>query len=337
MESTQHLTNGLAPARRPRAQRERAIVTRASAQARASAPERRALGLGWFSVGLGLAQLVAPRRVAQLIGIDDDESTCLTMRALGVRELVCGVGLLSETRPAGWAWARFAGDVMDMALLGYAWQRATPPAERALSIAGSVLGVAVVDAQTALALEREGAAPHAEGVRVRQGITIRRSPDDVYAFFRRLENLPTFMHHLQSVVEYGGRSRWRVNGPVGTSVEWDAEIIEDQPGRRIAWRSLPGADVPNQGRVDFRPGPGGLDTEVIVELRYDPPVGAVGVTLAKLFGREPSQEVSADLRRLKQVLETGEVMQSDASIHRGMHPARPSALSAKVSERKVSR
>ena len=120
-------------------------------------------------------------------------------------------------------------------------------------------------------------------------------------------------------------------------MEWEAEIIEDRPGSCIAWRSLPGADVANRGRVDFRPGAGGQRTELIVELGYDPPAGAVGARLAQLFGREPSQEISADLRRLKQVLETGEVIQSDASIHRGLHPARPSALSAQVSERKVMR
>ena len=91
----------------------------------------------------------------------------------------------------------------------------------------------------------------------------------------------------------------------------------------MAWRSLPGADVANRGRVVFRPAPGGQGSEICVELSYDPPAGAIGTTIAKLFGREPSQQVSADLRRLKQVLETGEVLHSDASIHRGMHPARP--------------
>jgi uncharacterized membrane protein len=334
MELTQ--TNLLSPARRE-APREISSALVPRNQARVSAPETRALGLGWFSVGLGLAQLIAPRQVAQLIGIDDDERTCLTLRAIGVRELVCGVGLLSETRPAAWAWARAVGDVMDLALLGYAWKDDLPSAERALTIAGGVVGVTLLDAQTAYALERDQSAPLAEGVRVRQGITIERSPDEVYGFFRRLENLPSFMYHLQSVTEAGDRSRWKANGPAGISVEWEAEIIEDRQGKCIAWRSLPGADVANRGRVDFRPGPGGQGTELIVELGYDPPAGALGARLAQLFGREPSQEISADLRRLKQVLETGEVIQSDASIHRGMHPARPSALSAQVSERKVMR
>lgn len=335
MELTQ--TNLRSPARRESAPREtsRALVPRS--QARASAPEARALGLGWFSVGLGLAQLFAPRQVAQLIGLDEDERTCLTLRALGVRELVCGIGLLSETRPATWAWARVAGDAMDLALLGFAWKDDPPATERALTIAGSVVGVTLLDVQTAYALERDQSAPLAEGVHVRQGITLERSPDEVYAFFRRLENLPSFMYHLESVTESGDRSRWKANGPAGITVEWEAEIVEDRLGKCIAWRSLPGADIGNRGRVDFRPGPGGQGTELMVEMSYDPPAGALGARLAQLFGREPSQEISADLRRLKQVLETGEVIQSDASIHRGMHPARPSALSAKVSQRKVLR
>jgi uncharacterized membrane protein len=83
--------------------------------------------------------------------------------------------------------------------------------------------------------------------------------------------------------------------------------------------------VPNRGVVRFKPAPGGRGTELMVELKYDPPAGALGATIAKLFGEEPSQQIAGDLRRLKQVLETGSVVHSDASIHRGPHPARPPA------------
>src|SRR6185369_2661452 len=106
---------------------------------------------------------------------------------------------------------------------------------------------------------------------------------------------------------------------------WDAEIVEDRPNELLSWRSVAGADVPNQGSVRFRPGPDDT-TELLVDLRYDPPAGAIGSSVARLFGAEPGQEISADLRRLKQVLETGEVLHSDASIHRGRHPARPAQL-----------
>jgi uncharacterized membrane protein len=334
MELTQPM-KGLARVPRERGQSsvERARVPQQ--QARTGSLEARALGLGWFSIGLGLAQLIAPRQVARLIGADEDDATTRTaMMAVGVRELTCGVGLLSEKRPAAWAWARVVGDVMDLALLGYSWQQHGASRDRMLSVGGSVLGCALVDAQTAVALGREKTAPLARGMLVRQSVTIWKPAGEVYAYFRDLDNLPRFMAHLESVVETGSTSHWCARGPLGARVEWDAELIEDSPGERIAWRSLAGADVSNRGRVDFRAAPGGRGTEVIVELSYEPPAGAVGVAIAKLFGKEPAQEISADLRRLKQVLETGETIHSDASIHSGMHAARPSRES-KVVNRKL--
>jgi uncharacterized membrane protein len=134
------------------------------------------------------------------------------------------------------------------------------------------------------------------------------------------------MEHLEAVqVIDDRRSHWRARAPAGSSVEWDAEIIEDQPNARISWRSTQEADVPNTGTVSFRTAPGNRGTEIQVTLRYDPPAGRVGALVAKLFGEEPAEQVKSDLRRLKQVLETGEVVHSDASVHRGLHPAQPSA------------
>jgi len=291
---------------------------------RERALEQRAVGLGWFSIGLGLADLLAPRQVARLIGADEEDATTrAVLMGVGVRELACGIGLLSKSRPALWSWARFAGDMMDLALLGYVWSNNPVTREQMLGAGGTVLGAAWADAQTALQLGRAQVEPLADGVFVRQSVTVQKTPQEAYSFFRRLENLPSFMWHLEAVVEDGNRSRWRAKGPMGTHIEWEAEILEDRPGDCIAWRSLPGADVANQGRVVFRPAPGGQGSEICVELSYDPPAGAIGSNIAKLFGREPSQQVSADMRRLKQMLETGEVLHSDASIHRGMHPARP--------------
>jgi uncharacterized membrane protein len=132
------------------------------------------------------------------------------------------------------------------------------------------------------------------------------------------------MQHLESVEVDGVRSVWRAKAPAGFSVEWRAEKILDKPNEIIAWRTLPESEVPNEGAVRFRAAPGERGTEVHVELRYDPPAGKAGAFVAKLFGEEPSQQVSSDLRRFKQMMEIGEVVRSDASIHRGMHPARPS-------------
>jgi uncharacterized membrane protein len=164
------------------------------------------------------------------------------------------------------------------------------------------------------------------GIRVKKAITVSRSPEEAYRLWRNFENLPRFMAHLDSVrMMDDRRSYWRAKAPLGATVEWVAEITDDRPNELIAWRSLQDADVANAGQVRFLPLPGGRGTEVHVELNYDPPGGIVAATFAKLFGEEPSEQVDGDLRRFKQVLEVGEVVHSDASIHRGLQPAQPSA------------
>lgn len=151
-------------------------------------------------------------------------------------------------------------------------------------------------------------------IAVERSTTVMRPREEVYAFWRDLENLPRFMHHLESVENTTpGRSRWTARAPGGT-VEWEAEIVEDTPNERIAWRSLPGADVPNSGSVSFVTAPGDRGTEVRVSLQYAPPAGSAGAAVAKMLGEEPSQQVRDDLRRFKQVLETGEVGLSDGSL-----------------------
>ena len=145
--------------------------------------------------------------------------------------------------------------------------------------------------------------------RVIQTFTIfGRMPGELYDYWRKLENLPRVLQHLESVKELDSRrSHWKAKAPAGTSVEWDAEIINDVPGEVIAWRSLPGASVPNAGAVTFREAPGGRGTEIKVNLEYEPPLGKLGVAVAKLFGEEPSVQVREDLRRYKALMEAGEI------------------------------
>ena len=152
-------------------------------------------------------------------------------------------------------------------------------------------------------------------MQAKTAITINRPVEDVYRFWRDFTNLPSFMNHLESVEVTGnGRSHWTANAPAGRTVDWDAELVEDEPNQRLAWRSLDGSQVSNSGSVSFTPAPGDRGgTEVRVELSYDPPGGALGKVVAKLFGEEPQQQVTDDLRRLKQVLETGEVVRSEGS------------------------
>jgi len=156
-------------------------------------------------------------------------------------------------------------------------------------------------------------------------IVVNRTPEDVYQVWLNFEQFPRFMKHLKQVsVRKDGRSHWIASGPGGQNYEWDAEIVENRPGELIAWRSLPGGDVENEGSVRFERVPGGRGTLVRVNLRYSPPGGAAGKAVAMLFGAEPGQEVQEDLQRFKQIVETGEVVLSDASVHARAHPAQPS-------------
>jgi uncharacterized membrane protein len=145
-------------------------------------------------------------------------------------------------------------------------------------------------------------------VHVRKTYTINRQPDVVYGFWRKLENLPRFMKHLDSVEVIGDRrSRWRAKGPAGFTVEWEAEIVDERPNERIAWRSLEGSPVPNRGAVRFDRAPGSRGTELRVELFYEVPGGRAAQLIGKLFGEEPELQITEDLRRLKQILEAGEI------------------------------
>jgi uncharacterized membrane protein len=148
------------------------------------------------------------------------------------------------------------------------------------------------------------------GVHVVAAHTVGKPPHELYQFWRSFENLPRFMAHVESVrVLEGNRSHWVATAPslTGRRVEWDAEIINDEPDALIAWQSLPGADVHNAGSVRFVPAPGDRGTEVQVTIDYIPPAGQLGLWVAKLFGQEPQQRVKEDLRRFKRIMEAGEV------------------------------
>jgi uncharacterized membrane protein len=148
----------------------------------------------------------------------------------------------------------------------------------------------------------------------RAALTIKEPPDALYARWRDLARLPTFMAHVEAVMPIDERrSHWVTKAFAGVTLEWDAEIVEDLPGERIAWQSLEHSSVDNRGDVRFRPAPGGRGTEVHVTIAYDPPGGAVGAALAKLLGEDPEVLVKDDLRRLKQIVETGEIARSDGS------------------------
>jgi uncharacterized membrane protein len=289
--------------------------------------ERLATALGWFSIGLGVAEVVAPSHVAQLIGVPDEDKTRGILRAYGMREIAAGVGILSQPRPAGWLWGRVAGDLLDLATLGSALKFNNTDSTRVATATAAVLGVTALDVlcaqQLSDASSETGEDEPGGRVHLTEAILINRSPDEVYRFWRNFQNLPRFMSYLESVdVMDQRRSRWRANA-AGTTFEWEAEITSDQPGRFIAWRSLENSDIDNSGEVQFEHAPGRRGTYVRVEMEYLPPGGAVGRAMAKLFGKSPEQLIATDLRRFKQIMEVGEVVNSDSSIHSGPHPGQP--------------
>lgn len=144
------------------------------------------------------------------------------------------------------------------------------------------------------------------GIHVKESITINRPSDELYRFWRNLENLPRFLEHLEAVRVTGpDRSHWVARGPAGRRVEWDAEIINEVENQVIGWRSLAGSTVASAGSVNFDDAGPDLGTRITVHLQYEPPGGRLGALFAKLFGEEPSQQIREDLRRLKRLLEAG--------------------------------
>lgn len=277
--------------------------------------ERLAKGLGGFSLVLGIPPVAMPGRLARFVGVVDDGRSRAWTRVVGVRELVAAAGILGRRRPVAWLWARVAGDVMDLTLLGIAFAAKDARRNRIMAVAGAVAGVLGLDALAAVATRRASKrAAEDRAVRVKAAVTVRRSREDVYRFWHDFQNLPHFMDHLEAVEPRGnGRSRWMARGPAGRTVEWEAELIEDRSHELIKWRSATGAQVQNEGRVEFTDAPGGRGTELRLDMSYAMPGGVLGATVAKLLGAEPERQVDDDLRRFKQVMETGMVIRSEGS------------------------
>ena len=294
--------------------------------------------LGYFSIGLGLAEFLAPQLMSRVIGIKHpSERNRTTMRLMGLREIGHGLAILSNQHPEKAVWSRVAGDALDLALLGGTLANEENDRGRTLFATANVLAVTALDVMTARQLSQQPRtqtrALMDEGVvRTKRSVTIARPAREIYDFWRDATNLPRFMRHVESVTVLDDRrAHWVVRAPGGKTVEWDAEIVDDRPGELISWQSLPGASVRNAGMIRLTPAPGGRGTEVRLILEYEPPFGKLGSKLAMLWREEPGQQAMDSLRQLKQVLETGEVLLSDATKERGPHPARPDGAPAQLS------
>ena len=286
--------------------------------------KRLAKGLGWFSIGLGLAELLAPRAIANISGVSNERTGLI--RLYGLREIASGIAIFSQAKPTEAVWSRVAGDALDLTSLGMAAANPNAKKGRIAFATANVLAVTALDVMCAMQLSGNGT----HGIHAKGSCVVNRAPEDVYAFWRNFQNFPRFMRHVESVQDLGeGRSHWKVKGPAGMEVEWDATIVADVPNEVITWRSLEGSDVDNAGAVRFERAPGGRGTIVKVNLEYNPTAGVIGSMVAKLFGEEPEQQLDDDLRRFKQVMEVGEVVVSEATLfgtgYMTQRPAQPAS------------
>jgi uncharacterized membrane protein len=294
--------------------------------------------LGWFSIGLGIAEIFAPGAIARLIGVDEREHTKL-LRAYGVREIAAGVGILTRPKPTYWMWNRVVGDTIDLASLRRAMGDDKNDKSKLTMAALAVAGVTALDVVSSMRLTSEAspAAGHDAGsfaVETTDGdhlvlastVTVNRPIEEVYAFWKDPRNYAQFMDHIDTVnPETSGRSRWKVTAPAGLSVEWEAEIVADTPNEMIRWQSTAASKVSNTGTVTFKTAPGNRGTIVKLEIEYLPKAGPIGASVGKIFSAIPKTQLSKDLRRFKQLIEVGEVVQSDATAGKGTpHPGQPS-------------
>jgi uncharacterized membrane protein len=283
--------------------------------------------LGWFSIGLGLAELVKPGSVNSLIGMKNDGKTRRVLRGYGVRELAAGIGILMQPRPTSWVWGRVAGDMLDLSSLASAFGSHRNNKARLVAATAAVVGVTALDvicAQRLSAEDRQNG-PDKSSTTATKAIAVDTSPEKAYNLWRDFENLPRFVTYLQSVRTTGDRrSHWIAKGPKGVKVEWDAELVRDEPNRLIEWKTVD-RKFAHTASVRFDPAPRGRGTIVRVEMDFAPGGGVLHSALGKILGKGIGRRIQHDLRNFKQILEVGEVTESDASIYQGMHAAQPPA------------
>ena len=273
-------------------------------------------GLGWFSVGLGMVELLAPGTITRPLGLERHGGLA---RLYGVRAIGTGVGILTARDPAPWIWGRVGGDALDLATLSAGLGERHARKGSVLLALAALAGVTAVDLMCAGQLSHEGADGRArrnEGrstsaaeAEIERSITIGKPAQELHQLWRDPKTLPAVMAFLATVRASGdGRMHWRAEGPLGRTYEWDTEFTDDRPGDGIGWRSLPGAAVPNAGSLRFHPATGGRGTVARLRVRFDPPGGALGEAAAKLFGNlVPATIADKALHRFKSLAETGEI------------------------------
>ncbi len=269
--------------------------------------ERLANGLGWFSIGLGLSELIAPRAMADFIGVRNSGSNRSVLRAYGAREIAAGIGILMQERPAGWMWARVVGDLLDFGSLVSSVGSSGSSGGRLARSMGAVAGVAALDFYCASHLDRLPASRGEDPQSIRASnsavITIDRPVGELYGRLR------DFMRSRGE----GGESRIFTSG---------MEITEDSGVQRLRWRSHPMRGIEMAGIIRLEPAPANRGTIVRGELQ-SPSTGMVARVAGKLLGLAGGELLQNELRKFKQLIETGEIATSDATIETGIHEAQP--------------
>lgn len=269
-----------------------------TALARLHVPE----GLGMLSLGIGLAALFAPRSVGKLTGLRKHPGL---LQLIGVREVTSGIGLLSGRQTEAWLWSRVAGDVVDLAVL--AASNSSSRRSRTVGTAAVVAAITAADIVAAVQHSRARRTAAPSEVYVDHTIIVNKSPQECYAFWRQLDNIPRFSRRLRAVTSReNGESHWSMTLPGGGSLEWNSVLTVQRPGERLSWRSLTHEPFSHAGSVQFATAPGARGTFVTVSMHYRLPP-AVSWSLVGFLGRDPFGELREDLRRFKQLIETGEV------------------------------
>lgn len=258
-------------------------------------------GLGWFSIGLGVAELVAPRQMQKLIGVRDRGPRRNVLRAYGMREIAAGVGILSTAANPGWLWTRVAGDILDLATLGSAFGQRETKRVRLAAATVAVAGVTALDVLCSAQLSRTGP------FRASATVLIGRQPEELYSFWKDLSNVSKLEPFLESVRPLG-EDRWRWRGRIrgGPAIQIDTEIVRDQLNQLIEWRSTQGSPIRLRAGIEFLPASADRGTLVRAAIEIEGSVTLL-VRPASAAGLGPELRLEQHLRRFKQLMETGEI------------------------------
>jgi uncharacterized membrane protein len=246
-------------------------------------------GLGWFSLGLGTTQLLAPGEVNRLIGIRDDAHTRFWQRVVGIQELSAAAGILGVRRMREWLWGRTAGDVVHLTMLGRAFRGRCEHPGRLAGATVSVLGTFGADAYAAVRLTTRPSRGE-ESMKAFASITVNAPRDSLQRAWQEFQQ-----------------------GSDGSSRIGPIEVVAQDPGRSTEWRTAEQARIKASGVTRFTDAPADRGAEIHIQLSYDVPAGAVGAVVEKVKGDDPHQRVQDDLRRFKQLIETGEIARSDGA------------------------